>query len=369
MSKRKKHEDEELPFVALMDTMTNVVGVLVIVLVMVGLSITSTVKKILSELPPVTVEELQDLLAKMKEPKTPQKPEDVQKKIDESQKKIKVVSDELKTIDLTAEKQNVKFMDLGDLRSKIDASKKERDAKKADLDKLFAELDRLKKALDDIPVYKPPPPKYVRIPNPRPLPANAVRENFLIAKGRVIYLNDHAFMDLISKEFEKNRTTLVGQDHPKITSSTPATSIKYNRDKVIAYFDRARIGDRTMQAKVAPIPNSPAVNMTLTPAPNAGESEQDIRNPASIFQRAMRKFKSEPGKVVWFYVFEDSVETYLAAREIADAAGVPVSWQIYSQEFYSARVPNVAVEPFTAPPPPTTPPVKSEITKPKDQLD
>lgn len=369
MARRKKHEDEELPFVALMDTMTNVVGVLVIVLVMVGMSIQSTVEKILSELPPVTVEQLQELLAKMKEPKVPQKPQDVQKKIDESQKKIEIVVAELKTIDLTDEKQRVKFMDLGDLRTKLDTAKKDRDAKKGELDKLFAELDRLKKALDDIPVHKPPPPKYVRIPNPRPLPQNSVRENFLIVKGRVIYLNDKAFLDAVSKEFEKNRSTLIGPNHPKITSATPPASIKYNKDKVIAYFEKARIGDRTLQARVAPIPNSPAVNMTLTPAPNAGESEQDIRNPASVFQRAMRKFKDEPGKVVWFYVFKDSVETYLTARELADAAGVAVGWQIYTQEFFTARVPNVVTEPFTPPPPPTTPPVKSEIAAPKEQLD
>ena len=42
------------PFVALMDTMTNVVGVLTIVLVMIGISAANAVKKILSDLPPAT---------------------------------------------------------------------------------------------------------------------------------------------------------------------------------------------------------------------------------------------------------------------------------------------------------------------------
>ena len=367
---KRKHEEGELPFVALMDTMTNVVGVLVIVLVMVGLSITSTVKQILSELPPVTVEQLQELLEKLKEkPKDPEKPEDVKKKIEVAEQKIKKAVDELKTIDLTNVQQNVKFMDLDELRKKLEGSKKERDVRKDELDKLFAELDRLKQMLADIPTYKPPPPKYVRIPNPRPVPQGAVRENFLIAKGRVIYLNDHAFLDLVTKEFEKNRNTLIGPGHPKITSATPPASIKYNRDKVLAYFDRARIGDRSLQAKVVPIPNSPAVNMSLTPSPTAGESEQEMRNQASVFQRALRKFKGEPNKIVWFYVFKDSVETYLAAREIADAAGVPVGWQIYGQDFYTVRVPNVAIEPFTPAPTPTTPAVKSEIVPPKEQLD
>ena len=67
MAKRKPHEEQELPFVALMDTMTNVVGVLIIVLVMVGISIASAVKKILSDLPPVTVEEYQKMVQVVKE--------------------------------------------------------------------------------------------------------------------------------------------------------------------------------------------------------------------------------------------------------------------------------------------------------------
>jgi hypothetical protein len=56
MAKRRHGGESELPFVALMDTMTNVVGVLTIVLVMIGISLAKAVRKVLSELPPVTTE-------------------------------------------------------------------------------------------------------------------------------------------------------------------------------------------------------------------------------------------------------------------------------------------------------------------------
>ncbi|MEY5015205.1 MAG: hypothetical protein RIS92_1563, partial [Verrucomicrobiota bacterium] len=55
MARRAKSHDEELPFAALMDTMTNVVGVLIIMMVMIGISLATTVKKVLSELPDVSV--------------------------------------------------------------------------------------------------------------------------------------------------------------------------------------------------------------------------------------------------------------------------------------------------------------------------
>ena len=369
MAKKKHREDEELPFVALMDTMTNVVGVLLIVLVMVGLSISTTVKKILSELPPITVEAFDALAKQLKEqPKVPETPEQVDKKMDDAIAQIKKLTDELKTIDLTDEQQKVKFMDLNEIRKKIERAKYDRDNEKKELDKLFAELDRLKKALDDTPVFKPPPPKYVRIPNPRPVPQGAVRENFLLSKGRVLYLNDRSYLDIVQKEIVKNRDALLVPNHPKVTSTTPPASIKYSRDKLLAYFDRARIGDRSIQAKLVPVATAPVMNVNLIPQEGVGETAQDLRNPASFFQRYMRKLKTEPNKIVWLYVVKDSVETYLTAREVADAVGVPVGWQIYSQDFYTMRLPGITVSPFT-PPPASAPAQRAEIAAPKEQLD
>lgn len=370
MAKRKKHEDEELPFVALMDTMTNVVGVLLIVLVMVGISISSTVKKILSDLPPITIEEFDALAKQLKTPpKDPQTPEDVLKKTEETVAQLRKLTEELQTIDLTDEQQKVKFIDLADIRTKIDRAKYDRDKEKAEMDKLFAELDRLKKLLDDTPEFKPPPPTYVRIPNPRPLPAGAMRESFLITKGRVLYLNDRAFLEVVQREILKNRDALLADNHPKITSATPPTAIKYSKDKMLAWAERARIGDRTLQVKLAALPTAPVFNVQLNPMEGAGELAQDLRNPASFFQRAMRKFKSEPNKVVWFYITKDSVETYLVAREVADSIGVPVGWQLYAQDTFAIRLPGVTYAPFTPPPAPTTPAVASEIAAPKEQLD
>lgn len=54
MAKRRNDHSDELPFVALMDTMTNVVGVLTIVLVMMGISIAHAVRKVLTDLVPAT---------------------------------------------------------------------------------------------------------------------------------------------------------------------------------------------------------------------------------------------------------------------------------------------------------------------------
>src|SRR5689334_6905613 len=111
MAKRKEHHEEELPFVALMDTMTNVVGVLIIVLVMIGVSLANSVKKVFSELPDVTVAQLEQLLKKIADNTPKEDPKKIDEEIKKLEQQIKKDAEELKTMDLSAEKQSVKLMD------------------------------------------------------------------------------------------------------------------------------------------------------------------------------------------------------------------------------------------------------------------
>ena len=363
MAKRSNNGNSELNLDSLMDTVTNVVGVLMIVFIMVALNIAQTVNKVLSDLPPVTQAQVDELKKKLDAlPPPVRKPEDVKKEIDVTKDLVAKLHEQVKTIDLSSMQNKVKFMDLDEIQAKLAKATKDRDAAKAALDKLFAEVDRLKKALDDTPVYQPPPPKYVRIPNPRPMPENAVKEQFMIVKGRVIYLNEPQFLSAVMAEFEKNKKSF-------LKPGAPADKPVYLPAKVLEHFSRARIGDRTLAATVEQAaPTSPALFMKLTPLPGAGEDVQQVNNPASFFQRAMRKFKTEQGKVVSLNVFSDSVEAYLEARKVADAIGVPVIWQVSPLDYARTRMPGIVLD---VPPvkPGTPPPKPAEIKAPTEQID
>ena len=95
-----------------MDTMTNVVGVLIIVLVMIGIGLAKTVRKVLSELPPVTIEEH----AKLQQDVTATTPKFDPQKVDEENAKLQQdltrATEELKTMDVTKEQQSIKIVDL-----------------------------------------------------------------------------------------------------------------------------------------------------------------------------------------------------------------------------------------------------------------
>lgn len=207
MSKRK-HEEAELPFVALMDTMTNVVGVLIIVLVMVGLSVANIVKTVLSDLPPVTPEELAQIKEQSQKLPKLQTPEEIEKKREQAETDLKKVIEQLKTVDTSELQAKMKFMDLDVYKKQLEDRKKDRELNKAETDKLLAEVERLKALLDQTPEFKPPPPTYVRLPNPRPYPEKPVETRILVAKQGVLTFNQTKFLQPILDGMEKVKSQL-----------------------------------------------------------------------------------------------------------------------------------------------------------------
>lgn len=205
---RHKHEEQELPFVALMDTMTNVVGVLIIVLVMVGLSVANIVKTVLSDLPPVTPEELARLKEEAKKMPKQETPEEIQKKKEQLEVDLKKIIEQLKTVDTSDLQSKMKFMDLDVFKKQLEDKHKERDLTKAETDKMLAELERLKALLDQTPVFKPPPPTYVRLPNPRPYPEKPVETRVLVAKQGILTFNQSQFLKPIMEGMDKVRSQL-----------------------------------------------------------------------------------------------------------------------------------------------------------------
>ena len=380
---RRPHHEEELPFVALMDTMTNVVGVLIIVLVMIGIGLARSVNKVLSDLPPVTVEEHVKLVKELEATKPKTDPQQMDEESAKLQKDLKKAVEDLKTMEVSKDRQNIKIVDIDDLQKQLAERKKERDARKATVDKLLADLDKLKAQLDTTPVYVPPPATVVKLPNPRPMPDKAEVQHFLLAGNRIIYLNDEQFSDLVEAELKRaeptialSRETVKGADgkpvmvKDKSGRSSPQRKIVFDPRKLADYFARVHLGNRDLKVEVIPVPNSPRIPMKLTPLPTGGETIDQAKNLISAFQTLLKKFKTDPKAVVWFHVYKDSIPTYLAARDIADQIGVPVGWDLYGSPTYARNLPPEYTVTFIPPPPaPAAPPGAVSIAPPKTTLD
>lgn len=382
MARRGGHTEEELPFVALMDTMTNVVGVLIIVLVMVGIGLARSVNKVLSELPPVTIEEYEKLKKEFDASQPKEDPKAVEEEAKKLEQELKKTTETLQTLDLTKEKQNVKLVDLDDLQKQIDERKKERDEKKKSVEAMLAEVDKLKLRLDTTPVYVPPPATIVKLPNPRPMPENAELRRFLVMGGKILFLNDEQFADLLEQDLKRAETTMAisketvkGADgkpvmvKDKSGRSSPQRKIVFDPKKLTDHFARARLGSREIKIEVPLSPSSPRIPMRLVPVPGAGETIEQARSLVSVFQTQLKRVKADPKGVVWFHVFKDSIETYLAARDIADQMSVPVGWELTSNAYYSRSMPAEYSVPFTAAAPKPPAPGDVTIPPPKSMLD
>jgi len=205
MAKRNNGGDSELNLDSLMDAVTNVVGVLMIVFVVMSLNTAIMLQKILSDLPPVTKEEHE---AKKKEV-AELTPLDVEK-IEEDKKKaeqaLKKAIDQLQTVDTSDMQSKMKFMDLESFRKKLTDAKKLREQQKVEVDKLIAEVERLKALLDETPIFKPDPPTYVRLPNPRPFPESPNETRVLVAKQGVLFLNEKEFIKPVIDGLDKIRS-------------------------------------------------------------------------------------------------------------------------------------------------------------------
>lgn len=372
-----------------MDTMTNVVGVLIIVLVLIGISLARSVNKVLSDLPPVTPEKHAEL-KKIVQDSTPKNdPKQVAEDTAKLQAEAKKADDQLKTMDLTKDKQPVKIVDIDDLKKQLAERQKQRDAKKAEMDKLLAEAEKLKAQLDKTPVVAPPtvgPATVVKLPNPRPMPANADIMHFLIVGGRITFINDDEIEKIVEQEMRNNETALVlsretlkGPDgkqlmvKDKLGRVSPQRKITYDAKKLAEHFNKARLNTRGYKVEVVPAATSPRIPIRITPTSDGGETVEQAKKLLSNFQGLLKQFKANPKAVVWFHVFKDSIQTYLEARELIDQAGVPAGWDIYGNPFFVHYLPAQYMVNFT-PPPPAPAPVPGAapavtIAPPKQTLD
>jgi len=161
MAKKRHAEEQELPFVALMDTMTNVVGVLTIVMVMIGIGLARAANRVFSALPPATAEQVRAAQADLDRLRAAQAPllETLKAlaKPELTPAQLAALDAELARLERQMKEKGVKLPDLDAQQRELARLEAELKQKKIEVDKMLAERDRLKALLDQTPVVEAPP--------------------------------------------------------------------------------------------------------------------------------------------------------------------------------------------------------------------
>ncbi len=356
MAKRRYKEEQELPFVALMDTMTNVVGVLTIVMVMIGISLARAASRVFSDLPPATDAQiqaaqseldrlraerisLQDQLAKLARQPTP--------------KEQAAIDAELAKLERTSKDKRITLIDTDPLTRELAEREKDLQRKKAEADRLQAERDRLKTLLENTPVPKETPARIVRIPVSRPIPKDARIEEIFVTKNGAYWVDKDSIKKAFLGEFSYSsiRQTVYSQ----VKRDKKMVTI-YDYQKLVKYFEKRNLMVNGFKVEVFFQPSwwgsTPALKLRPT------------GTPLSDLKGTLWRIKHMPQAVVMFHVAGDGFENYLTARDLADNGGIPAGWDYAAPPQFLMVMWEIETNGPKPPPQPKKPAVGGKTIKP-----
>lgn len=368
MARRKSEQAQGASMDSLMDTLTNVVGILIIILILVQINVSQQLKKIISELPPATAEEVQKLQEQAKKLATDQdtlkdQVEQMKEQIEKDKAELKKLTPELAALETREKASAVPMLDVDTLQKKLDEQKKLLEKKKPEMAALLDEQQRLKAVLDTTPVVTGPATKVVRIPNSRPIPEKANIERYLITGGQLFYLDMEQAKKLVLADFNSAKQRL---EREKVKGADGSRKTIYDHEKIVQHFTQRRLSLRNLDIKVPLNKTATRMQVQLLPKPGLGEPIQAAAQITSRFANDLRRFKGT-NSVVWLHVARDDFETYLRARDICDALAVPVGWDAVNTPAYAESIPDIEVNRLEEPKP--VDPNALIIAPPKKKLD
>lgn len=302
---------------SLLDTMTSVVGILIIILIVIQLGVKEKVKELLDivneeisvadlEKKEKDIKSLEDLIKK-KELEFIQKNKaqlTAMNKLNEKKQQIVKAKQELSLI------KNVNAKPIN-ITKDINAALKEIKLKEKELESIEIEEAKLKKLLATAKQLKSRPDKTVKLPNPRPAPPGARGIYFICNAGRVFYRNDDEYRTYFQKKVEGTRAK-----KNKDGEYDPAYLKKY-------FSTRSNI---TPFGKFEFYNNKTNIYFRMKFGRSLGELSSFVTRSSSRFQRELKKLDAKKYYIV-FQVQPDSYSTYLAARTVAEGMGFACGWQ------------------------------------------
>jgi hypothetical protein len=367
MRKLKRDDDDDGGLDSLLDTMTNVVGILVLVLVMTQLSVSEAINEI-TENSNVTQEDVD--LAKEK-----------LSSLAEDKQELEEQTETLASFDLEAERERLERLKktlaarrklLADQakesnqftlaiqrdrktaasnKKAIEDTKKNREGLQSKLEKSLEERAKLQAMLDKTPRRTgPAPAKVVTIPNPRPAPPGARRLVFVCSGNRLYPMN----LDGIRKEIELRSKQIIVKQRLNLD---PKAGI--DPEKFAKLYLKLKLASDDFFSVDFHIAGNRWPQIKLTPKAGRGADEKELRRSTSRIRKLMAQI--DPKKFyALFYVLPDSYDVYLTARQVLSDAGVLAGWNPQSATWaYSTGIGGGielgAPRPPNPNPPPTTP--------------
>ncbi len=369
MRRRRKGSAGSLD--SLLDTMTNVVGIMVILLTVTQLGVGDAVKRI-TQTTQVDPEELARLEKEVAEAQRLREELIRQLRMlayhnerrDEAAKELAVLKQRVadarannRVLEETHEEQMRELRDEAlaqqeEAKRLLEEQQKEVEAVRQKISEEAEQVARLRAQLDDTPEPVAPPAKTVYLPNPRPAPEGAKPLTFLCRDDRVMFVDEEAIRENAQRrvEFVVDRRRL---------DRDPKKGI--DADILGEEVNRLGINDPTgtFQPKLVFRGRFPRID--LVPRKDAGETASQLTR-GSRYRRVLGRI--DPRKhYLRYIVWPDGYEVYLEARKIATEMGLSAGWRAVGSG--SSHVIPLGGSLRVGPPPPPRPPEPKPTEPPK----
>jgi hypothetical protein len=379
MARRSRGSGDGPSLDSLLDTMTNVVGILVIVLVVTQLGVRDAVKRITSEKPKEVIEKEIDekkeelatavaarkeaeqrrneLLADLKSLSKPDDDKKLKEELDVLDGQLRWKRDDLTTFLKKREGEQAAHMEkAAEARKLAEEFKKKEDELRKKVVAAQEQEATILALLDNTPMREVAAAKVVNLPNPRKAPEGATPKYMICREGKLYPWS----RDEMRKGAQERAEQLVGLRN---LAANPKTGIE--DAKLVPMFDKLRLNDDWFLLKLKANGRQP--RLVFERKRNAGYAIEDLENPRGPYIRILKTI--DPSKhYLRFTVWTDSYEVYLVARRIAAENGLLAGWDITSSTaetdmplggkiLFGPKPPPMPVKPNTNPPKPPAKPI------------
>lgn len=318
-------------FDSMLDTLMNVVGILVIVLVAVQISGQEAAVRIaaeLSKIDPQQVARLEAALAQAKEAaaaaaaalRDQQQEANKDPKAELSRLETALSIEEQLAKAAAAKAAELEKKRAAELAAVQRASEKlEADRKKKAQEQKATEarLADLKRKLGSLPALVAPPAKEVRLPDPRPAPSGVQEVHVMCREGRIWVVDILALREKPIKRADfvvKSKKLDLDGDRWLTDGKTLATE-----------FNKAPVKDGGFEMTLD-VQHPPWPRLVLTRMKGRGETADEATRPTGEYARMLRRLAPNT-HIIRFFVWPDSFEAYLKARELAGERGYAAGWE------------------------------------------
>ncbi len=317
MARRRSSAGGGASLDSLLDTMTNVVGILIIVLIVTQLGVGQAVERIKGFVDKVSEEEYTQIVARS---------EELQQILEQERERFAELDEQTPQRKLTLEQQQQLAENLKQELKKLSGKQidpkelqkqvQERTKQVQQIEKLIQEksetIASLKARLADTPAVGPDlAAKVVNLPDPRGAPPGAKPVVFFCRTGRIVPL-DKARLQQAAQEVlrgaEKVLLRKEGLDCQRLTN----------------LFQKRFVGDRYNRLAIR-IAGDAKPRLAVQQREETGDQLKTISRRNSLFNGWLRRLNPKK-QYIEFRVWPDGFDVYLAARNEAARRGISAGW-------------------------------------------